>query len=97
MTYAEFLASQTHPTAPAGLSPLLIALWHAGRDEWHQAHDIAQDNEHDPLQNWLHAFLHRQEGDQGNAAYWYRRANRPMFSGALRREWEEIVRTQLPD
>ena len=96
MLYAEFLASQTSHETPTGLSPLLEALWYAGRDEWHRAHDIAQDNEHDPLHNWLHAFLHRQEGDAGNAAYWYRRAGRPEFDGSLRREWEELVRTQLP-
>ncbi|GAB3287519.1 hypothetical protein GCM10027348_02250 [Hymenobacter tenuis] len=94
--YADFLASQTQHEPPSGLSPLLVALWYAGRDEWHLAHNIAQDNEHDPLHNWLHAFLHRQEGDTGNAAYWYRRASRPVGHGSLRREWEDLVRTQLP-
>lgn len=97
MTYAAFLASQTKPQPPAGLSPLLEALWYAGRDEWHHAHAIAQDNEHDPMHNWLHAFLHRQEGDAGNAAYWYRRANQAQPAVSLRREWEQIVRTQLPE
>ncbi|WP_045690258.1 hypothetical protein [Hymenobacter sp. AT01-02] len=96
MTYTEFLATQTQPQPPADLSPLLEALWYAGRDEWHLAHSIAQDNEHDPFHNWLHAFLHRQEGDQGNAAYWYRRAHRSQPTVSLRREWEELVRTQLP-
>lgn len=95
MKYADFLASQTLPQPPANLSPVLEALWYAGRDEWHRAHNIAQDNEHDPMQNWLHGFLHRQEGDVGNAAYWYRRAGRAVFTGSLRREWEEMVRTQL--
>jgi hypothetical protein len=96
MTYKEFIDSQIQSEAPAGLSPLLEALWYAGRDEWHRAHDIAQDNEHDPLHNWLHAFLHRQEGDVGNAAYWYRRANRTVYSGGLREEWQDLVKTQLP-
>lgn len=97
MTYAEFLASQTQPQAPAGLSPLLEALWYAGRDEWHHAHAIAQDNDHDPLHNWLHAFLHRQEGDLGNATYWYRRAGRPVATGGLREEWQEMVKSQFAD
>ncbi|RSK35360.1 hypothetical protein [Hymenobacter metallilatus] len=97
MTYANFVSSLTQPEPPAGLSPLLEALWYAGRDEWHRAHSIAQDNEHDALHNWLHAFLHRQEGDAGNAAYWYRRAGQPVVAGSLRREWEEMVRTQLPE
>lgn len=96
MTYAEFSASLTKPEAPAGLSPLLRALWHAGRDEWELAHDIAQNHENDPLHDWLHALLHRQEGDATNAAYWYRRAGRPVFSGNVRTEWEQLVRTQLP-
>ena len=95
MTYNEFSASLTQHTAPVGLSPLLRALWHTGRDEWSTAHDIAQAHEGNPLFDWLHALLHRQEGDMGNAAYWYRRAGRPVFSGNIRAEWEALARTQL--
>jgi len=97
MTFADFSASLTQHTPPVGLSPLLLALWHAGRDEWALAHDIAQQYEDEPLHNWLHALLHRQEGDPGNAAYWYQRAGRPTFSGNVRTEWQELVRTQLPE
>ncbi|QNH63046.1 hypothetical protein [Hymenobacter sediminicola] len=96
MTYTDFSASLTQHTAPEGLSPLLRALWHAGRDEWETAHDIAQQHEGDPLFDWLHALLHRQEGDTSNAAYWYRRAGRPVFVGSSRAEWEALTRTQLP-
>ncbi|HLK98354.1 MAG TPA: hypothetical protein VK364_11350 [Hymenobacter sp.] len=97
MTYAEFSASLTQPTPPIGLSPLLRALWHAGRDEWALAHDITQQHEDESLHNWLHALLHRQQGDAGNAAYWYQRAGRPVFSGNVRTEWQELVRTQLAE
>jgi hypothetical protein len=96
MTYAAFSASLTQHQAPTGLSPLLHALWYAGRDEWSLAHDIAQAHEGDPLFDWLHALLHRQEGDAANAAYWYSQAGRPVFSGNVRTEWEQLVRTQLP-
>ncbi|MBW3131068.1 MULTISPECIES: hypothetical protein [Hymenobacter] len=96
MNRTQFTATLTQSEPPAGLTPLLEALWYAGRDEWHRAHAIAQDHEDDPTYNWLHACLHRQEGDQTNAAYWYRRAGRPVHTGSLRAEWEELVRTQLP-
>lgn len=96
MTYTEFTASLTHHRAPAGLSPLLRALWHAGRDEWEAAHALAQEHEGDPQHDWLHALLHRQEGDAGNAAYWYRRAGRLLPAVGIRAEWEELVRAQLP-
>ena len=96
MTYAEFTASLTQPTPPAGLPALLLALWHAGRGEWEAAHDLAQNHEGDNLHDWLHALLHRQEHDLANAAYWYRRADRPVAHGSIRAEWETLVRTQLP-
>ncbi|MBO0360954.1 hypothetical protein J0X19_23540 [Hymenobacter sp. BT186] len=97
MTYAEFDASLTQHTPPAGLSPLLLALWHTGRDEWAEAHDIAQDHEGEPAYDWLHALLHRQEGDTTNAAYWYRRAGRPAFDGSTRHEWQTLVKSQLKE
>ena len=97
MTYQNFLDSQTQPEIPTGLPPLLEALWYAGRDEWDKAHTIAQQHENTPLFDWLHAFLHRQQGDAGNAAYWYSRAGRPEFDGSLRHEWQKMVKTQLPD
>jgi hypothetical protein len=97
MTYDDFSASLTQHTPPTGLSPLLLALWHAGRDEWAQAHEIAQQHANDPRHNWLHALLHRQNGDAENAAYWYRRAGIPVFGGTIRTEWQELVRTQLAE
>ncbi|SHK37415.1 hypothetical protein [Hymenobacter psychrotolerans] len=96
MKYNEFADSLTHHAASDALSPLLRALWHAGRDEWRTAHDIAQAHEGTPHFDWLHALLHRQKGDASNAAYWYRRAGRPAFSGSIRAEWEALARTQWP-
>ncbi|UOQ53175.1 hypothetical protein [Hymenobacter cellulosivorans] len=94
MTYEFFVASLSQSQPPTGISAVLRGLWHAGRQEWNLAHQIAQANDQDAWHNWLHAYLHRQEGDLGNAAYWYRRAGRPVYSGPLVQEWEDMVRAQ---
>lgn len=96
MDLNEFRASLKDPTPPQALSPLLAALWHAARDEWDSAHGIAQDdNSADGA--WVHAYLHRVEGDEGNAGYWYRRAGKPHCESSLESEWTEIARALLPD
>jgi hypothetical protein len=85
MTIAEFEDSNRHFEQSA-----LCALWLAGRGEWERAHQVAQeDNTREG--SWVHAYLHRAEGDTGNASYWYRRAARPVQTGDLRSEWEQIV------
>ncbi|SFS10208.1 hypothetical protein SAMN05421771_1760 [Granulicella pectinivorans] len=71
-------------------SGLLLALWWDAKGDWKQAHEIAQDVE-GADGAWVHAYLHRKEGDTWNAGYWYRRAGRPEARGSLREEWEEIV------
>jgi len=69
---------------------LLKALWHDARKEWDTAHDLAQEvNSRDG--SWIHAYLHRKEGDRSNAQYWYNRANQKMPAYSLEQEWEEIV------
>jgi membrane associated rhomboid family serine protease len=80
----------SHPAPPEGLSPALRGLWHLGRKEWDAAHVVVQDAD-DADSAWVHAHLHRVEGDLDNARYWYRRARRPEASGSLDAEWEEIV------
>ena len=75
---------------PAGLNNLLTALWYDGKDDWHRAHEIAQDIE-TSAGSWVHAYLHRKEGDNANAMYWYRKAGKPMPQEGLREEWENIV------
>ena len=93
--FAEFRASLTGPEAPAGLSVALQALWHQGKGDWDKAHDTLQADETGRDSAWVHAHLHRVEGDLGNAGYWYRLANKPVASGALDTEWEAIARALL--
>ncbi len=95
MSFTDFLQTVATDDAPsAKLSPALTALWHDQRGEWEVAHRLVQE---DGGENgsWVHAYLHRKEGDEANAAYWYRRAGQPMASGTLAAEWEQIVRALL--
>jgi hypothetical protein len=94
MTLAELRATLGQAEPPSGLAPLLRALWFAGHGDWDGAHAIAQDV-HTADGAWVHAYLHRQEGDAGNAAYWYGRAHRPVCKVGLDEEWADIVRTLL--
>ena len=90
MTLAEFRASVTSATTPPGIPALLRALWHDAAGDWDEAHRIAQDVD-DADGSWVHAYLHRKEGDAANAAYWYRRAGRPASRLSLDDEWAEIA------
>ena len=94
MTLAEFKQSQSKARPPAGLSVALAALWWAGRDDWDKAHKIVMDEGGKDCA-WVHAYLHRVEGDLENAGYWYRQAGKPAASGALATEYETIARTLL--
>ena len=79
--------------APAGMSGALRALWHDARGDWDGAHECAQeDTSRDG--SWVHAYLHRKEGDEGNAGYWYARAGRPVPAKGvtLAAEWAAIAR-----
>ena len=94
MTWDEFKTSLQHPSPPARISLLLLALWHEGKGDWETAHNVAQDiNTQDG--SWIHAYLHRVEGDLGNASYWYHRAGKPVASGDLKVEWTSIVQELL--
>jgi hypothetical protein len=86
------IASDSVP--PAGSSLALQALWHDARGDWEAAHGCAQDD-HSRDGSWVHAYLHRKEGDIGNAGYWYSRAGRqsPANGVGLEAEWADIVRT----
>jgi hypothetical protein len=94
MTLDEFRSTMSGAAAPPGLSSALLALWHDGRGDWDRAHETAQSVE-DGDGAWVHAYLHRKEGDAANAAYWYRRARRPIATGTLEEEWESIVTALL--
>ncbi len=69
-------------------------MWYQAKGEWDIAHRLAQSSE-DGIVAWVHAFLHRVKGDNSNAAYWYRRAGKPISSALLNEEWEEIVSALL--
>jgi hypothetical protein len=91
---AEFEASLQESTPPAGVPGALEALWYERRGDWHRAHEIAQDIAGTDG-SWVHAYLHRREGDHSNAAYWYRRAGKPVARGNLDEEWRAIVEALL--
>lgn len=90
MDYAAFKASLSQMQPPDGLSPALQALWWDAKGDWHTAHERAQAQD-DATGAWVHAYLHRKEGDDANAGYWYRRAGKPMFKGSLEAEWEDLA------
>ena len=89
MTLAEFKATLSSTTPPA-VPPLLVALWHDARGDWEHAHRVAQEID-DRHGAWVHAYLHRKEGDLGNAAYWYGRADQPAATDALDAEWARVA------
>ena len=72
----------------------LRALWFAARGEWQSAHEEAQEGS-DADSAWVHALLHREEGDQSNAAYWYRQAGKPVYRGTIEDEREAMIATLL--
>lgn len=94
MTLHEFRETLSQSNPPAGASILLLALWHDAKDSWETAHAIAQDV-HTDAGAWVHAYLHRKEGDPGNASYWYHKARRKVPTTSLQDEWEEIVSALL--
>ncbi|QCX00268.1 hypothetical protein FGM00_09145 [Aggregatimonas sangjinii] len=88
--YKEFQNMLSEDTPPADWPEALIALWYDAKGNWEAAHDIAQEL-HTSLGSWAHAYLHRKEGDDFNAGYWYRQAGRPFFDGSLNDEHREMV------
>lgn len=90
---AEFHASLSADAPPVGLTPALEALWYAAKGDWAKAHDITQPGGSEL--DWVHAYLHRVEGDLSNAGYWYRRAGKPASSEPLDQEWTALVQTFL--
>jgi hypothetical protein len=89
MTVEEFRQSIAGDPPP-GLSHALLALWQDARGDWAAAHEAAQGDASAECA-WVHAYLHRKEGDQGNASYWYRRAAQPFPKLGLEAEWAHIA------
>lgn len=94
MTYDQFIGSLGNEHPPE-ISGYLKALWYEKKKDWDKAHTIAQDI-HDRDGSWIHAYLHRVEGDEWNAGYWYSRAGKKMPDFSTSEEWEELVKHFLP-
>jgi hypothetical protein len=94
MTLDEFRASAHAGSPPAALPPALEALWHDANGDWARAHGAVM-NAAGVDAAWVHAYLHRKEGDLDNARYWYRKAKKPEATGALEAEWQRIASALL--
>jgi hypothetical protein len=90
MTLAELKRSVSKTSPPSGLTPALTALWWAGKDDWERAHALVM-NESGKDCAWIHAYLHRVEGDLDNARYWYGKAGKAPPSGPSGAEWDSIA------
>jgi len=91
MDYDTFIISIKNDSPPNEFPAPELAMWHALNDNWDSAHHVAQSINND-IGSWIHAYLHRIEGDLSNATYWYQRANRPLYQGSQEDEAEEIIR-----
>jgi len=94
MTLDQFRDSLKGDAPPAELDPALAGLWWDAKDNWTKAHESAQHDE-GPRGSWVHAYLHRKEGDADNAAYWYGRADRAADTSPLADEWLAIATALL--
>jgi hypothetical protein len=94
MTLDDFRQSLTATKPPAELTNALAGLWWDAKGDWKRAHESGQQDE-GIESSWVHAYLHRKEGDQSNAAYWYSRAGKPVCGESLDAEWLSIVRDLL--
>jgi hypothetical protein len=91
MDFDTFKASLDGDAPPAGAGQALQALWREAKGDRAAAHELAQ-SAGGPAGAWVHAYLHRVEGDEANAGYWYRRAGKPHATMPLKVEWEAIAR-----
>ena len=90
MTLEAFEQSiEQHRKPPAEISVYLQSLWYDAKGDWDKAHEMIQDVE-DETSFWIHAYLHRKEGDSWNADYWYRKAGKAKPDASLKEEWKEI-------
>ena len=91
MNMTEFISSIEKGSQPINKWSMAIqALWWAKKGNWKKAHDLAQDAgtiEGD----WVHAYLHREEGDLQNASYWYDRAGKAVCQTNLSTEWKQMA------
>ena len=94
MTTQEFRSSLSRDNPPDHLSLAVAGLWWDAKGNWKRAHESAQQDEGQDG-SWVHAYLHRKEGDSSNAGYWYSRAGKPPSRSSLEQEWLEIAESLL--
>jgi hypothetical protein len=94
MNQQQFRDSLLHDSPPRELSHALSGLWWDAKGDWTKAHESAQQDE-GAAGAWVHAYLHRKEGDSSNAAYWYQRAGKGVMKGSLEEEWNQIAGSLL--
>lgn len=94
MKLYEFKQTLSEKEPPSDVAVYLQALWFDAKGDWDKAHEIIQDI-NDENASWVHAYLHRKEGDVFNSEYWYNRAGKKRAKGSLEYEWDEIVQTML--
>ena len=90
-TLDQFRTSASAAEPPRDASPAVQALWWLLKDDWKRAHECVQGHEGVADCDWVHAHLHRQEGDLSNAGYWYRRAGRLVATCPLPEEWSQVA------
>lgn len=90
----EFKGTLSEGAPPKDWPKPLQALWWDAQDNWEAAHDLV-DGSTAPMADAVHAYLHRKEGDEWNANYWYENAKRAFFDGSLEAEWEVLVKELL--
>ena len=96
MTLQDFKILCKQKELPKTLNPVLLALWYDANDRWDMAHSIVQ-NIPTPEASWVHAYLHREEGDESNASYWYNLAGKTKPRITLKEEWEIICASLLEE
>lgn len=97
MTLKDFESSLSAKMPPSSLHLALQALWWDAKGDWAAAHACAQQDEGNPLCDWVHAYLHRKEGDASNARYWYRQSGKRMPAVSMDDEWRAIAESMLVD
>ena len=93
-TFEEFESTLEQKEPPKEWSKALQSLWFDAKGDWESSHNIAQDI-HSPMGSWIHAYLHRKEGDKWNAGYWYRQAGKPFPEYSLDEELKVLVEVNL--
>lgn len=88
--FAEFQIALQNKAPDHNWPEVLKALWYDAKGDWQRAHELV-DPSSEPMAKWIHAYLHRKEGDEWNAGYWYRLAGKKFSKMALEEEWQTLV------